>query len=528
MRRRHRFLFRSCSCLLASLLAVAAPAAAAPETATEREAPWEDRDLFPEAYGILTSDRVMFPDNVSDWPLRIDSTHQLFIDDYVMSGIEGLTRQFHQPVKEPKNPLMRGGYANVLYDKEKGLFRLWNGGRYFTSKDGVEWERAGSVPVGYVMYNPDIPEEEGRYKGITERRYSAEKNEPGGFYLYHSRDGVTWEQRPLRPILQRSINCMFPCEFRPQGTGDVSKMVWMGDPGHFQLKGVGDTTRFRYDTVLKRYICDGKIDLYLPEEKMKQLGIGSDGKSRLRLRTFSESEDLIHWSPPRFMIYPDRLDPNDRQIYCHTGYVHESMWIGILTAMRYHVTGWKQTELQLTYSRDGRHWLRPQHREAFIPLGGGDSWEADYSVSAFTAPVLVGDELFIYYGGSRNPARDKRPESDWPIDLGLARLRRDGFASLNAGENPGQIVTRPLTFEGRSLFINAEIAQGGWVKAAVLSRDSKPLGGCSLDEAVPLTRGTTEGRMTWKAGAQLESSGDDHRRIIFQLKNAKLYSFWIR
>jgi hypothetical protein len=265
----------------------------------------------------------------------------------------------------------------------------------------------------------------------------------------------------------------------------------------------------------------------MPEAKIKELGINTENKPRLKLRTFSESEDLIHWSPPRMMIYPDRLDPKDRQIYCHSGFVHESMWVGILQAMRYHTTGWKQTELQLTYSRDGRHWLRPQHREPFIPLGEGDSWEADYSLSAFTAPVLVGDELFIYYGGSRNPARDKRPESDWPIDLGLAKLRRDGFASLNAGEKPGQIMTRPLSFKGKNLFVNAEVADGGWIKAAVLSRDSQPVVGCTLEDAVALTKGATEGRMTWKSKDTLDPPGDDHLRILFQLKNAKLYSFWI-
>src|SRR5690606_26229258 len=116
------------------LVALAPPAWAAEPG---QPSSWEDRDRFPEAYSILTSDRVMFPDDVSDWPLKIDSTHQLFIDDYMMSEIEGLTREFHQPVKHPKNPLMRGGYANVLYDQDKKQFRMWNGGRYFISRDGV-------------------------------------------------------------------------------------------------------------------------------------------------------------------------------------------------------------------------------------------------------------------------------------------------------------------------------------------------------------------------------------------------------
>jgi len=195
--------------------------------------------------------------------------------------------------------------------------------------------------------------------------------------------------------------------------------------------------------------------------------------------------------------------------------------------MRYQDTGWKQTELCLSYSRDGRHWLRPHDRQPFIPLGDAASWEADYSLSAYTAPILVGDELFIYYASSRNPERDKDPQARWPIHVGLAKLRRDGFASLNAGDRPGRILTRPLHFTGDALHVNAEIAAGGWIKAAVFTRDSQPVSAYALDDAVPLTRGAVRSRMTWKTKPKLSPPGEDHLRLLFQLKNAKLYSFWI-
>ena len=38
---------------------------------------WIDRDGFPEAYRILTSDHLMYPDNVTDWPMKIDSITSL-------------------------------------------------------------------------------------------------------------------------------------------------------------------------------------------------------------------------------------------------------------------------------------------------------------------------------------------------------------------------------------------------------------------------------------------------------------------
>jgi hypothetical protein len=525
-------------CLGIGLLTLTALATPAWAGAPEQSLSWVDRDHFPEAYSILTSDRVMFPDDVSDWPLKIDSTHQLFIDDYLMSEIDGLTRQFHQPVKHPK-PLMPGGYVGVLYDQAKGQFRIWNDERYFTSTDGIQWEKPNLGPDGNVliknagnlrgfMYNPDLPEAEGRYKTVFERYGSNEEEEPGGFYLYHSRDGLKWEQHPKRPILQRTMNCMLPCEFRPAGVGDPAKFQ-NSNPDHFQSYGVGDTSTFRYDTVLKRYICDGKFNLIMPGEKIKQLGINTERKPRLKLRTFSESEDLIHWSPPRFMMYPDRLDALDCQIYAHVGFVYESMWVGIIQRMKYQETGWKRTDLALSYSRDGRHWLRPQDRQPFIPLGDADSWEADYSVSSFTAPVQMGDELYIYYSSTRNSERNsEKPNAPWPPkQIGLAKLRRDGFASLNAGVKPGRIVTRPLTFHGKSLFVSADVADGGWIRAAVLTRDSQPIPGYDLENAVPLTNNTTKGQMTWNSKKKLAPPGEDHLRLVFQLKHAKLYSFWL-
>jgi len=377
------------------------------------------------------------------------------------------------------------------------------------------------------MYNPDIPAGQGRYKIVLERRFNEEQHEPGGFYLYHSRDGLNWELRPERPILHRTINCMLPCEFGPTGVGEPAGFQW-SNPDHIQSCGVGDTSTFRYDSVLKRYIFDGKFNLYLPPEKIEQLAIGSDGKPRLRLRTFSESEDLIHWSPPRFMMYPDRLDPPDRQIYAHVGFVYESMWLGIIQTMRFQTAGWKQVDLQLSYSRDGRHWLRPRQRKPFIPLGDADSWDSDYSVATYTAPMVVGRELFIYYAGSRNPKRNgQEPGGPWPLYIGLAKLRRDGFASLNAGRDLGKITTRPMTFKGKKLFVNADVEEDGWLRAAVLTADSEPIAAYGLENSVKLTKDATKAQMAWKSTRQLAPPGDEHVRLVFQLKNAKLYSFWI-
>jgi len=324
-----------------------------------------------------------------------------------------------------------------------------------------------------------------------------------GLYVHRSSDGLHWTADLTHPAVTSSEN------------RDLYSSV-----------GPGDTSLFRHDPILGRYVIDAKFNLYLPEARLKELGVPVEaGKNRIRSRTMMESEDLIHWTRPRIILFPDEHDERDSQIYGHISFVYESLWLGLLRVMHLERTGWKQVEIELSYSRDGRNWSRPDARRPFIPLGDPDGWEPDYTDSALHAPLLVNDELWFYYRGSRSSERDKT--DDWKMAAGLAKLRRDGFVSLDAGPEPGRVTTRPLTFAGRSLFVNADVAEGGSVRAAVLSADSEPLKDFGLDDAVPVATNTTRGRLTWKNAEHLAPPGDDHVRLVFEVRSAKLYSFWI-
>ena len=65
-----------------------------------------DQGLFPKALGVLANEKLMFPVDMSDWPLRIDSSHQLFVDDYLLASVENIKRSVHQAKKIDGNPVM--------------------------------------------------------------------------------------------------------------------------------------------------------------------------------------------------------------------------------------------------------------------------------------------------------------------------------------------------------------------------------------------------------------------------------------
>jgi len=79
------------------------------------------------------------------------------------------------------------------------------------------------------------------------------KDDLGAFYLYCSADGIHWKANQRNPIIEQVV--------------DYKK------PGSYWSYGVGDTSTFRYDSVLKRYICDAKFNLIMPRERIKELGI---------------------------------------------------------------------------------------------------------------------------------------------------------------------------------------------------------------------------------------------------------------
>ena len=61
-------------------------------------------------------------------------------------------------------------------------------------------------------------------------------------------------------------------------------------------------------------------------------------------------------------------------------------------------------------------------------------------------------------------------------------LRLDGFASLNAPFDGGEMTTRPFTFSGERLEINFSTSAAGSIRVEVQDDDGRPMPGHGLDE----------------------------------------------
>ena len=91
----------------------------------------------------------------------------------------------------------------------------------------------------------------------------------------------------------------------------------------------------------------------------------------------------------------------------------------------------------------------------------------------------------------------------------------------------GELVTRPLTFAGGALFVNGKVDEGGYLKAELRDASGKTVEPYALGECRPITGDALEGRVTWRKREAIERAPATSHRLVFELKNAKLYSFWI-
>ena len=81
--------------------------------------------------------------------------------------------------------------------------------------------------------------------------------------------------------------------------------------------------------------------------------------------------------------------------------------------------------------------------------------------------------------------------------VGIAKLRRDGFASMDACLLDSILETKLVEFSGSHLFVNANTA-GACLKAEVLGEDNQVLKGLSADDCVGFIGNSTKAEIKWK------------------------------
>jgi hypothetical protein len=139
-------------------------------------------------------------------------------------------------------------------------------------------------------------------------------------------------------------------------------------------------------------------------------------------------------------------------------------------------------------------------------------------------PIKVGDELWFYYMGVQEP--NEWPEASGWGQIGLATVPLDRMVSLDAGEDEGTVVTKPLVIaEQDKVLLNAVVNQGGYIRAELLDEHGRSLDGYTSAEAIPFEGNELFHSVSWQRGSDLTELAGRTVQVRFSLRHARLYAF---
>jgi hypothetical protein len=498
----------------------------------------------------LVPERLPAPPYLIDLPevIPIDVGRQLFVDDFLIEH-SNMTRRFHKPAYHPANPVLtydkpwelskaQGGLptacpysGGVWYDPQRGKFRMWYMGGYIEhlclaeSDDGVHWVK------------PELDVKSGTnivlWKGATESNsllMDLHDSDPKRRFKYFMTNiGKGWKTE---------------YRYSPDGI-HWSEPEWYSGPH-------GDRTTVFFNPFRKRWV----FALRTADRSARRQG---------RAKKYWETADIndaasVQWPPATagqfepeapLWVSADRGLDKPRvevgispQLYHLDCVAYESLMLGMFNILRgdFHENDGegrdaypgrpKCAEVCLGYTRDGFHWYRPTHETfAGISERAGD-WNWGNVQSTGNSFVVVGDHLYFYVSGRKGAGNYQAKDTDLlnaayaGCSTGLAVLRRDGFASMDAEGTTKTLTTRGLRFSGSHLFVNVDAPQGE-LRVEIVDERGKVIVPFSKDRCAAIGTNKTLQPVVWDDVADLSNLAGRTIRFRFHLTNGSLYSFWV-
>jgi hypothetical protein len=484
--------------------------------------------------------------------IEIGSRRELFVDDYLVDRTEGAVDfKLHEPQRREiglsadkpwegnatlyVTTLMANGRYRMYYrgwhldltknDSESKLVSARQRICLAESDDGIEWRR---VPIGridfegskenniiwegigveqigitgfspFVDTNPKCKENE-RFKAVGAQAQSSK----GGLWPMASADGVEWRLINDDPVIT-------------DGKFDSQNLAFW------------DSSRNEY----RAYIRDFRdYDDHF-----------SHGIRDIKTTT---SIDFQNWSDPVWLEYPGAAD---EQLYTNQiipYYRAPHIFVGFPT--RYVERPWSRaiedlpelehrrfradcterlgsalTDGQFMTSRDGKTFKR--WGEAFLRPGPqlegnwtyGDNYQSWGLIE--TPSDLPGAPAELSFFASEGYWRGSSSK------LRRFSIRIDGFVSINASLAGGEVITRPLTFDGSDLSLNFAGSAAGSIRVEVQDAGGNPINGYRAEECREIIGDSLDRIVKWESGKSVGTLSGQPVRLRFVMKDCDIYSF---
>jgi len=445
--------------------------------------------------------------------VRIGSRLEPLVDEFLIDKLKGakltLNRPTPQEVAIVHDKPWEGSvcfYHTVFQDGD--LYRMYYRGAHFDekvggipsqvvcyaeSRDGVRWTKPnlGLVEFKGSKKNNIIwsglgshnfaPFKDPNPACKPSERYKALASGKGGLYPFKSPDGIHWTLMRKKPVITK-------------GAFDSQNLAFW------------DTVRGRY-VDFHRGFKDGVRDIMT-----------------------CTSDDFVNWTEPKWLTYPgipkEHLYTNQITAYARAPHIFMGFPKRFVPGRRgaKHVYPGVSDGVFMT-SRDGLSFHR--WGEAFVRPGlQADRWVCRNNMLAWgivtTKPTVAGtpDELSLYciegyYSGDSCQMR-------------RYTLRVDGFVSVAAPFKGGEMLTKPIVFDGKELVINFATSAAGSVRVELRDAKGTPIPGHTLRDCPEIFGDSLDQVVAWKGGSDVSALAGKPVRLRFVMKDADLFSIQFR
>jgi len=453
--------------------------------------------------------------------LQLESSLQLFIDDYLIESMQDAQLLLHHPIDEGPvlyfNEPWEGpfcGYCTVI--KDGIIFKLYYRGLpeagkdgsdnestcYAESADGINWtkpninkyEKFGKVQNNIILadnapfshnFSPFI---DTNPVGKSNERFKAlAGTKKTGLYAFVSADGVNWSKLEENPVITDGIfdsqNVAFWSE---KETCYVSYFrTWTGE-GYKGKRSVSRSTSVDFRN-------------WTPTESM------SFGNTPIE-HLYTNQTHAYFRAPQIYVATAARFMPNRQVLSEDEAHV-------LKVNPKYYQDC---SDVVLITSRGGTTYQRT-FMESFIRPGiGPQNWVSRSNYPALNIVQTGPAEMSLYVNQDyAQPTAHLRRYS----------MRLDGFSSIHTGYSGGEVITKPFTFTGEDLYLNFATSAAGEIKIEVLNSDGQIIEGLSAAECQPIIGNEIRKKVSWNSSNNIGQVAGEEIRMRILLKDADLYAF---
>lgn len=488
-------------------------------------------------------------------PIDIGSRRELFVDNHLIEELEGdIALCLNHPV--PREIVIihdapwegtGSGYHSIFKDGD--LYRMYykaihidfSDGKlnteshprftcYAESDDGIHWRKPslslhtfngstennitisdqtfgelqpdGAHPAIFKDPNPAAPNS-ARYKAILR------SHEPNGLVVLKSADGKQWSPLFDTPILQG------------RGAFDSQNLAFW-DPITKQYRAYwrsftgGGARNPEWNPKGNRSIRTGLSDDLQNWELLTDLRYEDSFPQQL----YTNGVQLYHRAPHLKIGFPKRYIERENGASIRSLPDPENRAIRYAAHPRY---GLALSEVLFMASRNGYQFNR--WNEAFIRPGPERPGTWHYGSPSLAWGLI---ETPSSIPGASKELSMYSTENYWHGKGSALRrytLRLDGFVSASAKWTGGRLLTKQLIFSGDRLELNFSTSAAGSIRVEIQDAEGSALAGFALDDC-PEHFGDSDAKtVVWNTDSALSDHAGSPVRILFELRDADLFSF---